>query len=150
MKNLSARLLLATCVALIPATASAALFPPSARGTYRGTIRIVDTKYGVNVTTASSYRISANSTRFTTGRDSIRFYSNRVAKNANWVSARYSTSRHAVNITGKFRDSSSSAAGPAGNFRYIIRFKSGRVVTVASTSVYNSGGRQTVQFAGRK
>jgi hypothetical protein len=139
----------ATLLLLTASTASAALFPASARGVYRGTIRVVDTKYGVNVTTASSYRITANRTRFSTGRDSIRFFANGTATNPNWVSARYTTRRHSISISGEFRDSSDPAAGSAGSFRYIIHFKSGGVVTVASTSSYDSGGVQTVQFAGR-
>lgn len=135
-------------VMLTASTASAALFPTSARGLYRGKIRIVDTKYGVNLTTASSYRVTSNTTRFSTGRDTIRFLANGKATNRNWVSARYTTRRRAVFISGQFRDSSDPAAGSAGSFRYIIRFKAGGVVT-ASTSRYDAGGVQTVQFAGR-
>lgn len=141
---------LAAAVLLFSAsTAPAALFPESARGLYRGKIRVVDTKYGVNVTTNSSYKITPNTTRFTTGRDTIRFRSNGTAINPNWVSARYTTRRHSISISGQFRDSSDPAAGSAGSFRYIIRFKSGGVVTVASSSWYDAGGVQTVQFAGR-
>lgn len=134
---------------LFAVAASAALFPPSAKGIYRGKIRIVDTKYGVHLTTASSYRITANTTRFSTGRDSIRFLADGTAKNINWISARYTTRRHAVLISGQFRDASDPEVGSAGSFRYIIRFKAGGVVTVASTSTYGAGGVQTIQFAGR-
>lgn len=141
---------IATALLMLTAsTASAALFPSSTLGAYRGKIRVIDTKYGLNVTTASSYKITPNTTRFSTGRDLIRFFPNGTATNPNWVSARYTTRQHSISISGQFRDSSDPAAGSAGSFRYIIRFKRGGVVTVASTSTYDAGGVQTVQFAGR-